>query len=175
MAPAPTDPYPDTRAHAGAYARVVWLSLSAQERVRLFCNVKYGVDVDLAQLRRCYDGIIFACGAAGDRTLGLPGEEEEGGSSSQGEGGSALAGVRSARDFVAWYNGLPSHRHLDFDLARVRSVRALPPSLPLSLSLSLSLSLCLGRFQCLLGRGRSTAARSGLDIVVLSSASSGDG
>ena len=82
--------------------------VAADERVRLLGNVEVGSQVPIAQLRRCYDGLIFAFGADGDRALGLDGEQH-------------LAGVHSARDFVAWYNGLPSHRSLDFELERTES------------------------------------------------------
>lgn len=83
--------------------------VAADERVRLIGNVEVGRDVSVAQLQRFYDGLIFAFGADGDRTIGLDGEHE-------------TDGVHAARDFVAWYNGLPSHRDLDFKLDEVDSV-----------------------------------------------------
>lgn len=61
-----------------------------------------GGSLPLRLLMRYYDAIVFAYGAGRDRTLGIPGEE--------------LAGVRSARQFVGWYNGLPEHADLDIDL-----------------------------------------------------------
>lgn len=81
----------------------------ADDRVRLLCNVEYGRDISLQQLHGLYDAVIFACGADGDRTLGLAGEE-------------TLQGVHAARDFVAWYNGLPSHRDLDYGLDKHETV-----------------------------------------------------
>ena len=66
-------------------------------------DVGIGVGVGLAVLRRHYDGILFSYGAAEDRMLGIPGENE-------------LRGVWSARSFVAWYNGLPGYSEVDFDL-----------------------------------------------------------
>ena len=83
--------------------------VASDERVRLIGNVEVGRDVSVAQLQRCYDGLIFAFGADGDRALGLEGERE-------------LDGVHAARDFVGWYNGLPSHRGLDFKLDEAEAV-----------------------------------------------------
>ena len=45
-------------------------------------------------MKKHYDAILFAYGAATDRLLGIPGEQE-------------LKGIYSARGFVGWYNGLP--------------------------------------------------------------------
>src|SRR5882672_2684148 len=42
--------------------------------VRFIGNVAYGSDITLAELRRCYDAIIFATGSPFDRRLGIPGE-----------------------------------------------------------------------------------------------------
>lgn len=53
-----------------------------------------GGHVPLAALAHHYDAIVFAYGASRDRKLGVPGED--------------LRGVYAARDFVGWYNGLPS-------------------------------------------------------------------
>ena len=61
--------------------------------VRFLGNVDVGTDLTLADLHRCYDGIVFATGAAVDRRLGVPGED--------------LPGSFSATDFVAWYSGHP--------------------------------------------------------------------
>jgi adrenodoxin-NADP+ reductase len=47
--------------------------------------------------------VALAYGAGRDRLLNIPGEK-------------TLKGVLAARDFVGWYNGLPSHRHLKPDL-----------------------------------------------------------
>jgi len=58
--------------------------------------------VTLAELQATHDAVILACGAPGDRALGIPGEREL-------EGGAG--GVLSARAFVHWYNMLflPPH------------------------------------------------------------------
>ena len=63
------------------------------ERVRFVGNVAVGSDVKVAELRRFYDAVVLAYGAAKDRELGIPGEN--------------LKNVVSARNFVGWYNGLP--------------------------------------------------------------------
>jgi hypothetical protein len=46
-----------------------------------------------------YDAILFAYGASRDQKLGIPGED--------------LKGIYSAREFVAWYNGLPGFSDLN--------------------------------------------------------------
>lgn len=52
-----------------------------------------------------YDAVVFSYGAAKDRLLGIPGE-------------SSLKGIYSARQFVAWYNGLPEFADLAPDLTK---------------------------------------------------------
>jgi adrenodoxin-NADP+ reductase len=64
--------------------------------------VKIGEQIGVDVLKRYYDAIVFAYGASVTRRLGIPGEE--------------LQGVYSAGDFVSWYNGLPSHRDMEFNL-----------------------------------------------------------
>ena len=76
-------------------------AVAGDERVRFMGNVELGSDVDLAELRACYDGVVLAYGADGDHTLGIPGEE--------------LEGVVSARAFVNWYNGHPDFAPERFD------------------------------------------------------------
>ena len=75
--------------------------LAHRPEYRFFGNVEYGKDLTLDDLRRLYHQVVFACGAQNDRHLDIPGEE--------------LAGVHSAREFVAWYNGDPDHSHDEFD------------------------------------------------------------
>lgn len=65
-------------------------------------NVDVGGQIPLDVLRRHYDALLFTYGASEDRLLGIEGEK--------------LKGVWSARNFVAWYNGLPGYSHLDFNL-----------------------------------------------------------
>jgi len=73
------------------------------ERVRFVGNVAVGSDVRVAELRRLYDAVVLAYGAAKDRELGIPGEN--------------LNNVVSARNFVGWYNGLPEAADLKVDLS----------------------------------------------------------
>ncbi len=71
---------------------------------RFFGNVEYGKHLDLDQLRRHYHMVYFSTGAQVDRRLGIPGED--------------LGRSYSATDFVAWYNGHPAYRGLEFDLSQ---------------------------------------------------------
>ncbi|KAL1896445.1 NADPH-adrenodoxin reductase [Ceratocystis pirilliformis] len=64
--------------------------------------------VPLSAIIRNYDAINFAYGASHDRHLGIPGEE-------------AYSGIHSAREFVAWYNGLPGFER-DFGLSEAEDV-----------------------------------------------------
>ncbi|MEX0601107.1 MAG: FAD-dependent oxidoreductase, partial [Rhodothermales bacterium] len=75
---------------------------------RFFGNVEFGTDILLEDLRAHYHQIFYATGAQTDRSLGIPGEE--------------LDGSHSATEFVAWYNGHPDYRHLEFDLSAEKVV-----------------------------------------------------
>src|SRR5207237_967926 len=75
---------------------------------RLFANVEIGVDVSHDELMRHYAAVIYATGAQTDKSLGIPGEE--------------LPGSWAATEFVAWYNGHPDYRGLEFDLSPRRAV-----------------------------------------------------
>jgi ferredoxin--NADP+ reductase len=66
------------------------------------------VDVSHAELMRHYSAVIYATGAQTDKSLGIPGEE--------------LPGSWAATEFVAWYNGHPDYRGLEFDLSPRRAV-----------------------------------------------------
>jgi ferredoxin--NADP+ reductase len=61
--------------------------------VRLFANVDFGRDLTLADLRRCYDAVIFATGAVDDAPLSIPGAD--------------LPGSFGAARFVGWYDAHP--------------------------------------------------------------------
>ncbi|MFZ2177668.1 MAG: FAD-dependent oxidoreductase [Rhodococcus sp. (in: high G+C Gram-positive bacteria)] len=74
--------------------------------VNLLCNVEIGRTVDVDDLRRHYDALVYATGADADNTLAIPGED--------------LAGSHSATSFVKWYNGHPEAGA--FDLAHTRRV-----------------------------------------------------
>jgi len=75
---------------------------------RFFGNVNVGVDVSHSELMRHYTAVIYATGAQTDKSLGIPGED--------------LSGSWAASEFVAWYNGHPDYRELDFDLSAERAV-----------------------------------------------------
>jgi len=75
---------------------------------RFLGNVDVGVDVSHSELIRHYTAVVYATGAQTDKSLGIPGEE--------------LPGSRPATEFVAWYNGHPDYRNLEFDLSVERAV-----------------------------------------------------
>lgn len=77
---------------------------AAHPSFRFFGNVEYGKHITLDDLKAHYHQIYFSTGAQVDRRLGIPGED--------------LDGSYSATDFVAWYNGHPDYRHLEFDLSQ---------------------------------------------------------
>ena len=75
---------------------------------RFLGNVEVGTDISHAELMRHYTAVIYATGAQTDKSLGIPGED--------------LPGSRAATEFVAWYNGHPDYRDLEFDLSVERAV-----------------------------------------------------
>jgi ferredoxin/flavodoxin---NADP+ reductase len=75
---------------------------------RLFGNVEVGTDISHDELMQHYSAVIYATGAQTDKSLGIPGE--------------ALPGSWAATEFVAWYNGHPDYRGLEFDLSQRRAV-----------------------------------------------------
>jgi ferredoxin/flavodoxin---NADP+ reductase len=75
---------------------------------RFYGNVEVGVDISHPELMRHYDAAIYATGAQTDKSLGIPGED--------------LPGSWAATEFVAWYNGHPDYRGLEFDLSSKRAV-----------------------------------------------------
>jgi ferredoxin/flavodoxin---NADP+ reductase len=75
---------------------------------RFLGNVEVGTDISHAELMRHYTAVVYATGAQTDKSLGIPGEE--------------LPGSWAATDFVAWYNGHPDARELEFDLSARRAV-----------------------------------------------------
>ncbi|GHE88746.1 putative ferredoxin/ferredoxin--NADP reductase [Amycolatopsis deserti] len=76
--------------------------------VSCFFNVEVGRDITLPELLDHHHAVIWAGGAGADRELGVPGER--------------LAGVWSARDFVAWYNGHPEFAERSFTVRGDRAV-----------------------------------------------------
>jgi ferredoxin--NADP+ reductase len=75
---------------------------------RLLANVEVGKDISHGELMEHYDAVIYATGAQSDRSLGIRGEE--------------LPGSSPATEFVAWYNGHPDYRDMEFDLSAERAV-----------------------------------------------------
>jgi len=75
---------------------------------RFLGNVEVGTDISHAELMQHYTAVIYATGAQTDKSLGIPGEE--------------LPGSWAATEFVAWYNGHPDYRDLQFDLSARRAV-----------------------------------------------------
>ncbi len=75
---------------------------------RFLGNVEVGTDLTHADLMRHYDAVVYATGAQTDKSLGIPGED--------------LPGSWAATEFVAWYNGHPDFRDLEFDLSGERAV-----------------------------------------------------
>jgi ferredoxin--NADP+ reductase len=75
---------------------------------RFLGNVQIGVDVSHSELMRHYTAVVYATGAQTDKSLGIPGED--------------LPGSWAATEFVAWYNGHPDYRALEFDLSASRAV-----------------------------------------------------
>ena len=75
---------------------------------RFFGNVEIGLDVSHSELMRHYTAVVYATGAQTDKSLGIEGED--------------LPGSWAATEFVAWYNGHPDYRGLEFDLSGTRAV-----------------------------------------------------
>ncbi|KFB48212.1 AGAP005419-PA-like protein [Anopheles sinensis] len=72
-------------------------------RVRFLGNLSLGKDFTLEELRQRYHAVLLTYGAEQDNTLNIPNE--------------TLKNVLSAREFVAWYNGLPGYENLNPDLS----------------------------------------------------------
>lgn len=75
--------------------------------VHYFGNVQVGTayDITIAELEAMRPAaIVFACGAQGTKSLGLPGE--------------GLKGVYSAKEFVYFYNRLPPFASMDFSTGK---------------------------------------------------------
>ena len=81
----------------------VFARLADRPGFRYFGNVAYGADLTLADIRSHFHQVCFATGAQTDRRLGIPGED--------------LPRSHPATAFVAWYNGHPDFRNLEFDLS----------------------------------------------------------
>jgi ferredoxin/flavodoxin---NADP+ reductase len=86
----------------------VYEKTAAHPEFRFYGNVDYGTDLTHDDLRERYHAVIYAVGAQTDRRMGIPGED--------------LPGSWAATEFVAWYNGHPDYRELDFDLSCERAI-----------------------------------------------------
>ncbi len=82
--------------------------LTLRRGCRFFGNVEVGTDISHGELMRHYTAVVYATGAQTDKSLGIPGED--------------LPGSWAATEFVAWYNGHPDYRDLEFDLSARRAV-----------------------------------------------------
>jgi ferredoxin/flavodoxin---NADP+ reductase len=86
----------------------VYEKTAAHPEFRFYGNVHYGTDLTHDDLTARYHAVVYAVGAETDRRMGIPGED--------------LAGSWAATEFVAWYNGHPDYRDLEFDLSGERAV-----------------------------------------------------
>jgi ferredoxin--NADP+ reductase len=86
----------------------VYEKTAAHPEFRFFGNVEYGRDITHDDLHARYHAVIYAVGAQTDRRMGIPGED--------------LPGSWAATEFVAWYNGHPDYRDLEFDLSCERAI-----------------------------------------------------
>jgi ferredoxin--NADP+ reductase len=86
----------------------VYEKTATHPEFRFYGNVHYGTDLTHDDLLARYHAVIYAVGAQTDRRMGIPGED--------------LPGSWAATEFVAWYNGHPDYRDLEFDLSGERAV-----------------------------------------------------
>jgi ferredoxin--NADP+ reductase len=86
----------------------VYEKTAAHPEFRFYGNVEYGTQLTHEDLHARYHAVIYAVGAQTDRRMGIPGED--------------LPGSWAATEFVAWYNGHPDYRDLEFDLSCERAV-----------------------------------------------------
>lgn len=79
-------------------------------RVRFVGNVGIGETISVEELRESYDAVLYTFGAAGDRRLGIEGEE--------------LPGSLAAVEVVSWYCGWPDadRERVEDALRRARDV-----------------------------------------------------
>ena len=82
--------------------RVLRAAFDQDARVRFIGNVRFGADIQRADLLAHYDAVIYATGAQGERKLGIQGED--------------LPGSYGAKEFVEWYSGHPDAAERDFVL-----------------------------------------------------------
>ena len=78
--------------------------IARKPEFRFFGNVTLGEHISVPELADFYHALIYATGAQTDRNLPIPGIE--------------LANSHTATEFVAWYNGHPDFKDLQFDLSQ---------------------------------------------------------
>lgn len=86
----------------------VYEKTASHPEFRFFGNVEYGTQITHDDLHARYHAVIYAVGAQTDRRMGISGED--------------LPGSWAATEFVAWYNGHPDYRELEFDLSCERAI-----------------------------------------------------
>jgi ferredoxin--NADP+ reductase len=86
----------------------VYEKTAAHPEFRFYGNVEFGRDLGHDDLTGRYHAVVYAVGSQTDRRMGIPGED--------------LPGSWAATEFVAWYNGHPDYRDLEFDLSHERAV-----------------------------------------------------
>ncbi len=86
----------------------VFEKTAAHPGYSFYGGVELGRDISRDELRSRYHAVIYAVGAQADKQMNIPGE--------------GLPGSWAATEFVAWYNGHPDYRHLEFDLSCKRAV-----------------------------------------------------
>jgi ferredoxin--NADP+ reductase len=80
-------------------------------QIRLLGNITYGVDLQLEDLQRHYDAVIFTTGAEKDRDLDIPGVD--------------LPGSFGGAEFVSWFDGHPDvARNWPLDAEKVAVIGA---------------------------------------------------
>ncbi|GAB17169.1 putative ferredoxin--NADP(+) reductase [Gordonia effusa NBRC 100432] len=82
--------------------------IAAHANFNYLLNVTVGRDVTHQELADNYHAVIYAVGAATEKSLGIPGED--------------LPGSVSGVDFVGWYNGHPDHAGDDYRFDHERAV-----------------------------------------------------
>ncbi|WP_406457598.1 FAD-dependent oxidoreductase [Streptomyces sp. NBC_00876] len=80
--------HPATKGVGETFAR-----FHSHPRVRMLLGIEVGADVTAREIAAHHDAVIYAVGAAGDRRLGIPGED--------------LPASIPATTFVSWYNAHP--------------------------------------------------------------------
>jgi len=86
----------------------VYEKIARSPGFRYFGHVEFGTDITIDDLSKHYHQIVFATGTQSGKLLKIPGAD--------------LEGNHAASDFVAWYNGNPDYRDLEFDLSQERAV-----------------------------------------------------